>query len=278
MKFTLKLLTLSIGIFMFSGCSKDLNTEDIPQQFKDFATVFDGQGIGGIININWEIQVLINRDGDKYAWFEQDKVQKEWNLQDDDGPFRNINVDHIETGMILQWNTNPDNLYIIYNGGNNYMNCTINGDPAESGNWNNTDFYFDDYRGHQDVKSKWGQDGTFPLDDIGATMRTNYIGCLDDIKIENEEYLIVDQEGKKLTNYIVSDLNSRGEVEVSNIVNFVGAGCPPDNHKLPITKIGAATIYDAPDHLLYLIYFSEDGKSFCYYKEDSRLMSEVFSF
>lgn len=263
---------------LFICCSEESEQDVLPLQFQDFATVFNGEGISGIINLTFESQILISTDGTRYAWFEADKVQKEWNLKDSDGPFRNIDVESIETGMILEWATNPANLFIIYNDGDSYMNCNIYGDPTAEGNWNNDGFYFDDYRGKQNVKSKWGEDGTFPLDNIGAGLRTNYIGCLDDIDVQFQQYILIDQPGNSLTNYVVEDLNSNGDFDVSTIVNIFGAGCPPENHSIPFSSVGAATLYDSNDNALYAIYFSADGKKFCFYEEDSRVMSNVYTF
>lgn len=280
MKHLTNTLCLAAILLIASSCSKDNNNggDDLPTVFQDFATVFDGEGIGGIINLTFEAQLLINMDGTRYAWFEQDKVQKEWALQDPTGPFRNIEVTSIETGMILQWATNPANLFIVYGEGNNYMNCNIYGDPTAAGNWDNSGFYFDDFRGQQEVVPKWGANGTFDLPSIGACMRTNYIGCLDDLVIKSEEYILIDQEGSALAQYVVDGLVNRPSQDIGTITNVVGAGCPPDNHELPLSTVGAATIYDSSSTALYALYFSADGKSFCYYEEDSRVMSEVFSF
>jgi hypothetical protein len=274
----IKYLFIIFSMTFLFGCSKDDEGNNLPDKFKDFSTVFNGQGVGGIIALTFKSHLLVNTTGTKYAWFEDDKVQKEWNLSDPDGPFRDIDQTSIETGMVLQWASVPNNLFIVYDNGNKYMNCTINGDVNHSNNWSDPDFFFSNYRGKQIVKTNWGTDNTFPLDDIGACIKASYVGCLSAFDIATEEFLIVDQKGSEMSNYMVDGLISRPATDVEFILNYKGAGCPPENYQLPFNQIGAATLYRDSNGKDHVIFFNGDGRSFVFYGENDEFMSETYSF
>ena len=277
MKSFLFFLTLTWVLF---GCviADDDTGSDLPDQFRDFATVFDGNGIGGIIALNFNRQILINTSGDRYAWFEDDEVKKEWSITDPAGPFRNFPANSIGTGMILEWVNADHVLYVTEADGKHYYRCEIVGDVDDFSNWTNPDFYFDNFSAPRNTKDQWGTDGTFPFDAIGAGIKSNWFACLGGLKVEIEQFLLVNAAGDQVSNYIVQDLESRSPFNVSGMHNFVGAGCPPDGYRTPFSKIGAATLYESNDGALNVIYFSKDGKSFAYIDEVREELSKTYSF
>ncbi len=270
---------LVLATLLFTNCSKDdsSNNNGLPSEFADFATVFDGVGIGGIIALSDEILILISLQSDRYAWYQNSKVQREWDFNDADGPFRSIGVPTVETGIILQ-RSKPNDLFLIYDFGNRYMKCTINGDLYAQANWDNPDFYFSDYRSQRDVVENWGEDGTFKLQDIGASISNHYMGCLNGIEVILDQHLLLDQDGTSLVNYKVDGLVNGPIFDISNITNYPASGCPPTNNVVPFESIGAAVLYKRPDGQHSTLYFSLDGKSFVYFIEGEDAFSEVYSF
>lgn len=274
-------LFIAILLFLFSSCSKDPQevANNLPEDFRDFATVFSGEGIGGIISLSYESHILISTDGDKYAWFEGNQVTSEWELSNSEGPFKNLptTINHVETGMILQPYKDPNYLYLVVEEGRKYMACRVNGNVDDNNNWENPNFYFDDFSEIRDVEDQWGTDGTYPIGTIGACIKNNYVGCLNGISVALEEFLLVNKEGNQLIRYKVDGLVNSPPSNIESLTNFSGAGCPPDEYDTPFASIGAIALMETKSGQLAAVYFSKEGKSFAYYTEGDSSISEKYS-
>lgn len=94
------------------------------------------------------------------------------------------------------------------------------------------------------------------MENIGACLKTNYVGCLDDLTILPEQYLLVSHAGDRVMNYVVEGLVNRPDFDVSNMNNYLSAGCTREEYVVPFSRVGAARLYERANGQLDIVYFS----------------------
>ncbi|WP_306642927.1 hypothetical protein [Sanyastnella coralliicola] len=229
----------------------------LPEEYQAFAGIFDGEGVGAAFNLTEDILVLINTDGDRYAWFEDREIKFVNDTDASDSPFYNCYFHLIGAGT----KSTSERLYLYDDDGAFYTTGTFNPEDV-SGSWDNPDLF--EWWDSQNATNYWGPDNTIVFNSITAMITVSDPGsdCYD--AEETYEYMwMADANGDELVKWGISDFywpNEQVDVEDFTAENNCGG---PDGI-MPFESIGACCRYILPNQIQD-IFFSEDGTEFCYY-------------
>ncbi|MEM7163096.1 MAG: hypothetical protein AAF487_11730, partial [Bacteroidota bacterium] len=164
-----KIMYLIAFTFFIFSCSKDEtqepvpapNTQNFPEQFSQWRGLFNGEGIGAAFNLTEDIIVLFDKDGERYAWFENEEIKFVNDLNATDSPFVNCIFNQVGASA----KTREDVLYVFDDEGARYTNAAIDLDRIDGG-WDDPELF--DWWQSYSPTNNWGPDNTIPINSVSA--------------------------------------------------------------------------------------------------------------
>ena len=263
-----------------NGSMAEPKTE-IPAPFTALAGLFDGNGIGAAVDLDEEVMLLFNMDGDKYAWYEDEEVKAIYDLQDANGPLSDIPLSSVgAAGRVAVYDAGKATIYFVTTEGDSYCAGRIDNTGNEKGMTGNqkgqyADSDLVDFSGVIHELRVWGPNDTCPYSRIGA-IRT--LTRLDDNCFDST-----------LNQYILNMFNGMGNEFVFYRTSTGGSFYSPTKFKyytaenncggpdgvMPIESIAAAGTY-LTRAINYEVFFSEDGKSLFFYRASEGIIDQVY--
>lgn len=265
------------GAILFS-CNKDNNdkpedptspTSNIPEKFRAFAGIFDGNGVGAAVNLRDDVILLFNQDGDKYAWFEDNEIKGVLNLDDNESAFRSSTIESVGAACL----TSETTLYIFDLEGENYTFAHFNSENV-SGSWDDEEFF--DWSTGSSQTWQWGPDNTIALDRVSALWNLSDPGedCFDAV-FEIDMLNMADGNGDRMQPYSIKNFYfTDGPFPTENWTAENNCGGP--DGIIPFNKISAACSYVQPN-MIQDIVFNADGTKFSFYTVSQGEWSEIYS-
>jgi len=278
-----KLNLFILVIIIFCACGKedtdnsndppmDDPTSEIPAPFTALKGIFDGHGIGAAVDLDEEVMLFFNMDGDKYAWFEKEEIKAIYDLKDPAGPLADIPISSVGAAARQEGTATIATVYFMTTQGDNYCAGKIDNANNVGGRTLNMQGKYDDtdaftFSGSLHDLAVWGPDNTCPFTNIGAmkTLSSASSDCFD-FTFAQYYFHMFNKTGNQYSLYWTRD---GGEFTTREPLPFrewkAENNCGGPDGILPYSSISAAGTY-LTKNILYDIFFNEDGKTLSFYK------------
>jgi len=270
------ILFAAVFLCMFSCSKEDTTTpppppiddnNKLPDDFKALFNIFDGEGIGAATNLNDDIMLFISTNGDKYAWFENNQIQRTGRIGEDDGLF-----DGAAFSTISAINDYREERLVIFNeAGNTYQWIDVDPDNiAGNSNLNNHFIFLESIQ-----LNFWGEDNTCPFDEITSVFGFSKEpeGCA--TSEDDDLYLwMANDDGDEVVRYVKENSTFDEEVEVDQWrSNSICGGAPAI---FPLSGIGAACVYDPDAGIYQELFFDPSGTKMTILTPSQGSFSQVY--
>lgn len=260
-------------VFLLNSCAKDDTTSpsgggssapSLPEEFQDFANIFDGEGVGAAINLTEDILLLFNKSGTRYAWFEEQEVKNVLSVNGSDTHFQDCTINDIGSGM--HW-TNT-RVYLFNEDGERYTYFDFDPSDIEGGSSNFNIFTFS--TGYHETH-QWGPDNTSPFNEIGCMWpyTSPGSGCFDAYE-ETAKAWMVNRYGDEIV-YYDGYFGAEMDLEDWTAEN----NCGGQDGLVPFDRIGAVCRY-VKANAIQEIFFNEEGTKFCFHSVSEGIFSEIY--
>lgn len=240
----------------------------IPTEFQAWAGIFNGNGIGAAVNVTEDVILLFNQDGDTYAWFEDNEIKATDAINSATSIFSGYALGDVGAATLQ----NNSTLYFFGTDGDEYQVAGVDVNDFE-GRWNEPGLI--NMNPTTFALTVWGPDFTCPFARIGAMWNMSNPGnsCFDQSQ-DIENLWMVNDLGDEVVRYNGANggfFHPDEELENWTAENNCGG---PDG-LVPFTHISAACRYVLPNKIQD-IFFSADGKQFCYYNVSEGVFTEIY--
>lgn len=274
-------------ILLFCSCSKDAPTGDneqkteIPAPFTALAGLFDGNGIGAAVDLDEEVMLFFNMDGDQYAWYEDEEVKAIYDLQDANGPLSGIPLSSVgAAGRVAAYKAERATIYFVTTQGDSYCAGRIDNTDNTGGMTGHqkgqyADSNLVDFSGVIHELRIWGPDDECPFSSIGAMHSYTLMNedCFD-FYLTQRNLNMFNGEGNEFVRYWISD-GGRFYDPRSFTNQTAENNCGGPDGVMAFESIAAAGTY-LTRNINYDLFFSEDGKSLFYYRASEGIIDQVY--
>ncbi len=271
-----KIILLSLFLGILTSCDKDDDSGDtqpqpssnLPAEYAALQNIFDGEGVGAAANLGMDIVILFNQSGTRYAWFQDQELKLVKDIGDSDSHFSGIVPETIGAASLGF----PNKLWFFNREGDRFSAVTFDETNLENG-WMNPDLF--DLVNYNEVTTNWSQNNDSQFDRVTAMWPYSDpgSGCFE-ASTQADVVYMANGAGDKLTRYSHSEGAFVDGPFDTNIL-IARNNCGGDDQTLPMDGIGAACRYVEPDRIRE-IFFSADGKQFCFYTVSEGIFSEIY--
>ena len=277
-----------LSILLLCSCSKEepMGSEsmeetktEIPAPFTALAGLFDGNGIGAAVDLDEEVMLFFNMDGDKYAWYEDEEIKATFELDDPLGPLAHIPLGSVGAAGRISYGNETATIYFVTVAGDTYCAGRIDNTDNDrgmtgkmKGEYENADLV--EFSGIIHELRIWGPDDECPFSSIGAFHSFSVGNECSDYSLLLDNVLMFNGEGDEYVPYFSPDGGTFFDtLKFEDLVAENECGGP--DGEMPVESIAAAGTYLTRTNN-YDLFFSQDGKSLFFYKTSEGIIDQVY--